>query len=108
MLSARTKNAKGVTIPSQRRWVLYFINYVMNPQFCPSPNRFPFYKICILKRVRMITIPDFDMGGGCDPYFLIKNTKGRVLYDYRYVHTSYINIYPYTLATIQLYFSLIS
>eukprot|EP01083_Nonionella_stella_P269023 909869_1 len=79
---ARTKNAKGVSIPSQRRWVLYFINYVMNKSICPTPDRFSFYQICILKRVRMITIPDFDIGGGCDPYFLIKNTQGHVLYDY--------------------------
>merc|ERR1711991_762566 len=56
---ARTKNAKGVTIPSQRRYVIYFIDYVMNPQICPDPDRFQFYQICILKRVRMNTIPDF-------------------------------------------------
>merc|ERR1712087_902921 len=75
-------NAKGVTIPSQRRYVLYFANYVMNPTIIPNPSHFDFYRVCILKRVRMNSIPDFDIGGGCDPYFMILNVKGEVLYDY--------------------------
>ena len=79
---ARTFNAKGVTIPSQRRYVFYFSNYVLNPVMTPIPDRFSFYKIVILKRIRMNTIPNFDVGGGCDPYFLILNTKGEILYDY--------------------------
>merc|ERR1712048_338167 len=79
---ARTKNAKGVTIPSQRRYVLWFINYVMNPSIIANPSHFDFYRVCILKRVRMRSIPDFDIGGGCDPYFVIKDIDGKMLYDY--------------------------
>ena len=79
---ARTKNAKGVTIPSQRRFVLYFSNFVMNPSISPNPSQFDFYRVCILKRVRMNSIPDFDIGGGCDPYFVILSVKGEILYDY--------------------------
>ena len=79
---ARTFNSKGVTIPSQRRYVLYFANYVLNPIMTPIPDRFSFYKIVVLKRIQMNTIPNFDVGGGCDPYFLILNTKGEILYDY--------------------------
>lgn len=83
---ARTKNKKGVTIPSQRRFVLYFANYVMNPAVCSDPDRFAFRRLCTLKRVRIITIPDFDLGGGCDPYFIITNSVGEVLYDYSAHH----------------------
>ena len=67
---ARTFNSKGVTIPSQRRYVLYFANYVLNPIMTPIPDRLLFYKIVILKPIRMNAIPNFDVGGGCNRYFV--------------------------------------
>jgi len=67
----RTSNRKGVTIPSQKRYVSYY------ERFLKSASKMG-------KRVEMkptITItgflltgkaPDFDVSGGCDPYCVIE------------------------------------
>ena len=65
---ARTHNAKGVTIPSQRRYVHY---YEHEWRFGRRPPR-----ILKLTHVRLCTVPHFDkgtfsVGGGCDPYFRV-------------------------------------
>jgi phosphatidylinositol-3,4,5-trisphosphate 3-phosphatase/dual-specificity protein phosphatase PTEN len=61
----RTKNAKGVTIPSQMRYVHYYEQQLLlNP---PTAS----YQIT---HIRFVTVPSFDgalMGYGCDPYFSV-------------------------------------
>lgn len=84
----RTQNAKGVTIPSQMRYVHYYGKVLEEGQVRPT-------KVLALKHVRLVTVPTFDsvalQGGGCDPYFHIKvrNGKGKMIkiYDYKKSHT---------------------
>lgn len=60
----RTHNNKGVTIPSQMRYVHYYEQRMKREST-------PVYTYQIT-HVRLITIPAFDpaiTGGGCDPYF---------------------------------------
>lgn len=86
----RTSNGKGVTIPSQRRFVSYFATHLNRyrlasgglPASLPAtPHPVPLR----LMMVRFHTIPSFDVGGGCDPYFLLKGPPPTeaTLYDYR-------------------------
>jgi hypothetical protein len=85
----RTKNAKGVTIPSQRRYVAYFAEFLhryrtsagLSAAIPSSPPPVPLR----LKHIRFHTVPHFDLGGGCDPYFLIAGPPPaeQLIYDYR-------------------------
>eukprot|EP00949_MAST-11_sp_MAST-11-sp1_P001651 g1651.t1 len=73
----RTQDGKGVTIPSQIRYVHYYSKRLEEGAW-REPRKF------ILKHVRLITVPNFDsamQGGGCDPYFHIKmrNKAGKVV-----------------------------
>lgn len=61
----RTLNGKGVTIPSQMRYVHYYEQTLRLPAV-PVPLA---YK---LTHIRLITIPNMDVGGGCDPYFEVR------------------------------------
>eukprot|EP00455_Lapot_gusevi_P006589 TRINITY_DN1280_c0_g1_i17.p1 TRINITY_DN1280_c0_g1~~TRINITY_DN1280_c0_g1_i17.p1 ORF type:complete len:511 (-),score=158.05 TRINITY_DN1280_c0_g1_i17:105-1544(-) len=84
--SLRTKNGKGVTIPSQRRYVKYFERwfeeYYLNDRSLPVIP--PAY---VLRRVRFTTVPNFDVGGGCDPYFkIIRGIDKKVTYNSKKKH----------------------
>lgn len=87
----RTSDGKGVTIPSQRRYVEYMQRYLAEYVQInrPFPAQAPAY---MLRRVRMLTVPNFDVGGGCDPYFVIKRANGKHCYDYR-KHVSEVRHY---------------
>ena len=68
----RTTNRKGVTIPSQQRYVHYYEQLLkINPY--PEVNWVvptPTYQIT---HMRLVTVPNFDgvlQGYGCDPYFI--------------------------------------
>ena len=64
----RTRDGKGVTIPSQMRYVHYYGQKLSAGAWRPERK-------CILKAIRFYTTPNFDgplQGGGCDPYFHIK------------------------------------
>jgi phosphatidylinositol-3,4,5-trisphosphate 3-phosphatase/dual-specificity protein phosphatase PTEN len=87
----RTSNGKGVTIPSQRRYVHYFAEFLQqyrtssggisgNTPDAPSVNH-----RLRLKHIRFHTVPNFDVGGGCDPFFVVKGPPPaeKTLYDYR-------------------------
>ena len=67
--TARTYNGKGVTIPSQIRYVWYFEQALRRSltlrTLYPST---PSYKLLF---VRFVTVPNFDIETGCDPYFLV-------------------------------------
>jgi phosphatidylinositol-3,4,5-trisphosphate 3-phosphatase/dual-specificity protein phosphatase PTEN len=56
----RTHDGKGVTIPSQLRYIHYTEKIVSSEDlsFCDAPQR-------VLVQVIMITIPSFDPTGGC-------------------------------------------
>ena len=62
----RTEDGKGVTIPSQRRYVVYY-GLLMSRGLREPPRR-----PLTLHRIVMNGVPAFDADGGCDPYFLIQ------------------------------------
>lgn len=70
----RTEDSKGVTIPSQKRYVEYFEDCLKNG--FPEKDT----KLTI-DGIKIFTTPHFDIDGGCDPYFLVKVQGGKVIYD---------------------------
>lgn len=65
----RVSNGKGVTVPSQIRYVYYFENILKNNT--PHPVVF---KELVIKKLRMYTIPHFsNIGSTCTPIFTIEN-----------------------------------
>lgn len=63
----RTHNSKGVTIPSQIRYVHYYEALLRRAEVFSYTYQ--------ITHIRMITVPNFDpsiTGGGCDPYCVIK------------------------------------
>lgn len=62
----RTSNGKGVTIPSQKRYVKYYeemLTRQLDDITCAPAFR--------IDRIRMPVVPNFDPMGGCDPYFKV-------------------------------------
>ena len=60
----RTDDGKGITIPSQKRYVGYYEKVLRDE----LRLRTPAYQITSLK---IYTTPNFDTLGGCDPYIMI-------------------------------------
>ncbi|XP_021002002.1 phosphatidylinositol 3,4,5-trisphosphate 3-phosphatase and dual-specificity protein phosphatase PTEN [Parasteatoda tepidariorum] len=68
--NARTHNQKGVTIPSQRRYVVYYGELVKKSiEYRPV--------MMILKSILIEPIPTFN-GGTCSPYFVIYQLKTKL------------------------------
>ena len=66
----RVENGKGVTVPSQIRYVFYFEQILKNNMEYPLK----FKVICIMK-IRMVTIPNISsVKSGCTPTFTIENS----------------------------------
>ena len=68
----RTHDNKGVTIPSQQRYVHYYERILREPSSI-TPYTYQ------ITHVRLITVPAFDpaiVGGGCDPYFKVQVMQG--------------------------------
>ena len=64
---ARTQNKKGVTIPSQRRYITYFSYYMRNSlQYVPTT--------ILLNSVTFVGVPTFN-SGTCSPSLIIFQTK---------------------------------
>jgi phosphatidylinositol-3,4,5-trisphosphate 3-phosphatase/dual-specificity protein phosphatase PTEN len=83
----RTSNGKGVTIPSQMRWVMYY-EQILRRGWTLPPQLELATRTYHITHVRLITVPNFDVEGGCDPYFVVDaTTTGGLLnsriYDYR-------------------------
>ncbi|KAG8193578.1 hypothetical protein JTE90_000215 [Oedothorax gibbosus] len=68
--NARTHNQKGVTIPSQRRYVDYYGELVRNNLVYKPVT-------LILKSITMEPIPTFN-GGTCSPYFIVYQLKTKL------------------------------
>jgi phosphatidylinositol-3,4,5-trisphosphate 3-phosphatase/dual-specificity protein phosphatase PTEN len=80
----RTLDGKGVTIPSQIRYVHHFQRYITH--FVKLGRTFPAEPRPIqLVALEMNSVPHFDPDGGCDPYIKVKDVRGNVLYDSRKV-----------------------
>lgn len=77
---ARTHDGKGVTIPSQIRYVRYFAQSLLRSDVAAAPPTLR------LTAVHMNAPPNFDPGGGCDPYFQVRvgeGGKGKLVFDYK-------------------------
>jgi phosphatidylinositol-3,4,5-trisphosphate 3-phosphatase/dual-specificity protein phosphatase PTEN len=78
---ARTKNNKGVTIPSQQRYVQLYGSFVKNEL---KQGNAPPERQVVLKRVLLTHAPKFDRSGGCDPFFkILDGVNLEKLYDMR-------------------------
>ncbi|CDW89841.1 phosphatidylinositol--trisphosphate 3-phosphatase and dual-specificity protein phosphatase pten [Stylonychia lemnae] len=79
----RTSNGKGVTIPSQIRYVYYFENFLqLRRQLYPQKNLIQMPRqVLKIYKIRMITTPQFQ-NGGIEPTFKVKY-KDTVIYDYK-------------------------
>ncbi len=68
----RTHDGKGVTIPSQMRYVHYYEAARALPDAslgAPAVYR--------LRHIRLHSVPNFDLGGGCDPFFNVRLGDGK-------------------------------
>jgi phosphatidylinositol-3,4,5-trisphosphate 3-phosphatase/dual-specificity protein phosphatase PTEN len=68
---ARTKNNKGVTIPSQRRYVYYF-GYALQHNLKYS------IQTLLLRKFRFEGVPNFGSGGGCSVSFVVRLTSTKI------------------------------
>eukprot|EP00808_Paulinella_micropora_P026289 g7153.t1 len=76
----RTENKAGVTIPSQIRYVDYY-HKVLNYSKPPFPYD---SKPLWLKKLTLHGhAPEFDTGGGCDPFFTVSTAHGMEIYNMR-------------------------
>lgn len=60
----RTSNGKGVTIPSQQRYIHYFAQCMHEGSLRQPQSVF-------LTHIHVSTVPQFDPDGGCQPYIVI-------------------------------------
>uniref|UniRef100_A0A7S0DCT9 Phosphatidylinositol-3,4,5-trisphosphate 3-phosphatase n=1 Tax=Amorphochlora amoebiformis TaxID=1561963 RepID=A0A7S0DCT9_9EUKA len=76
----RTKDMKGVTIPSQRRFVFLFEEF-LKVYYWPRPAApmFQWRKPIILQHVRLSPVPNY-VAEGCDPYFRIFREGKELMY----------------------------
>eukprot|EP01113_Clastostelium_recurvatum_P038713 TRINITY_DN581_c1_g1_i3.p1 TRINITY_DN581_c1_g1~~TRINITY_DN581_c1_g1_i3.p1 ORF type:complete len:745 (+),score=153.70 TRINITY_DN581_c1_g1_i3:71-2305(+) len=72
----RTRNGKGITIPSQFRYVRYFD--LLLKKFS-LPPQIPHVEPRILTRIAMHGVPNFNIGGGCEPFIGIEQ-RGKTVY----------------------------
>ncbi|XP_067053660.1 phosphatidylinositol 3,4,5-trisphosphate 3-phosphatase and dual-specificity protein phosphatase PTEN-like [Acropora muricata] len=67
---ARTRNAKGVTIPSQRRYVLYY-NHLLR-------NELKYTRTMVLLKCFKISPPPLYQNTTCSPFYIIWHQKVKV------------------------------
>jgi len=78
----RTSNNKGVTIPSQMRYVRYMEFFLKKYHSIGKEFQMKGVPLKIIS-VRMFPIANFDVGGGCDPYFILSNSEGKKFYNHK-------------------------
>ncbi|EDQ86484.1 uncharacterized protein MONBRDRAFT_10809 [Monosiga brevicollis MX1] len=61
----RTHNGKGVTIPSQRRYIRYFHTMLQGDRTVPPATPLT------LTGIRLHGVPNYDFSGGCQPYYQV-------------------------------------
>eukprot|EP00003_Mantamonas_plastica_P004136 TRINITY_DN1325_c0_g1_i10.p1 TRINITY_DN1325_c0_g1~~TRINITY_DN1325_c0_g1_i10.p1 ORF type:complete len:357 (-),score=112.31 TRINITY_DN1325_c0_g1_i10:1831-2901(-) len=71
----RTADGKGVTIPSQQRYVKWYCEKVANKVDMPIEE-----PVKRLEKIIVHTVPNFDLGGGCDPFFQLITGDGVVYF----------------------------
>ena len=72
----RVENGRGVTVPSQIRYVFYYEKILKQNISTPIT----FKKICI-RKIRMVTVPNIaSMKSGCSPTFSIENSNNSFKY----------------------------
>jgi phosphatidylinositol-3,4,5-trisphosphate 3-phosphatase/dual-specificity protein phosphatase PTEN len=65
----RTENGKGVTIPSQIRYIYYYEHLLKTNFKYPAYNNL---SVCKITKIKIYTVPKFHMlSNGCTPYFKI-------------------------------------
>eukprot|EP00742_Colponemidia_sp_Colp-10_P003120 GILJ01003323.1.p1 GENE.GILJ01003323.1~~GILJ01003323.1.p1 ORF type:complete len:663 (-),score=63.55 GILJ01003323.1:227-1957(-) len=74
----RTSNQKGVTIPSQRRYVQYLEEMLHTGQLLRP--------LCILRidKIVLTSVPRINRRGGCEPWFTVKNEN--MSYSWKKIH----------------------
>jgi len=77
--AARTDDNSGVTIPSQIRYIEYYEKILQNG----FPSTMPTYKVI---QCKLAPIPQFDVGGGCDPWFKIETPLKQQLFKSKVFH----------------------
>lgn len=70
---ARTENEKGVTIPSQRRYITYFGYYVRHSLGSNPKTRYSMSTV-LLKSITLVGVPTYN-SGTCSPSFVIYQTR---------------------------------
>lgn len=78
----RTNDAKGVTIPSQIRYIYYYEHFLKNQRNANVEKPLS-YKTMVQKiyKIRMITIPNLEKGGMIPNFQVI--CKGHIFYDFQ-------------------------
>jgi phosphatidylinositol-3,4,5-trisphosphate 3-phosphatase and dual-specificity protein phosphatase PTEN len=71
----RTKNGKGVTIPSQIRYVYYF-EHILKANINHEING----PTVLITKIKLHTVPKFSRGSKCTPYFKIENANSEYNY----------------------------
>ncbi|KAK2958434.1 putative Phosphatidylinositol 3,4,5-trisphosphate 3-phosphatase [Blattamonas nauphoetae] len=71
---ARTKNLKGVTIPSQLRYIFYYERFHLHPELVPASQPLA------LMNLRLFPVPYFK-NNGCRPNFKILQND-RIIFNY--------------------------
>ena len=66
----RTSDGKGVTIPSQRRYVHYY-------ERIRRENGYPPARMLRLRQLVIVTVPAWDVTGGCNPFVTVHDNGAR-------------------------------
>ncbi|SPQ99963.1 unnamed protein product (mitochondrion) [Plasmodiophora brassicae] len=78
----RTHNGKGVTIPSQRRFCLYFERFLRDYYGPDKPFSFVGVPL-VITNIHLASTPRFGGDNGCNPYFKASNAAGERFFDSR-------------------------
>lgn len=77
----RTSNGKGVTIPSQQRWVRYFDEYLSGCRLKQQPFSFAGNPITLASVHINHTVPFKENNSVCSPYFKVVAPDKTVIYN---------------------------